>query len=79
MLNIINLTADLIQRLWEVEELPNENTCSEFPKEGARLAGKHFVSTTARDASGQFVVSMPFLLSKEELSDTYSLTLTRLQ
>lgn len=63
----------LVKKFWELEEVPRQRV--QTPEDIS--CENHFVKTHARDASGRYVVSLPFREDCVELHESYSGALRR--
>nr|XP_029732110.1 uncharacterized protein LOC115268197 [Aedes albopictus] len=63
----------LIQRFWELEEVP---TASKLSKEEEQCE-LHYQQTTTRDSSGRYVVRLPFRDSSDQLGESRQQALQR--
>ncbi|XP_071581890.1 uncharacterized protein [Temnothorax nylanderi] len=59
---------DLLKRFWETEEIPNSKTVTLTPDE--QECEDHFMDTHCRDASGRYVVRLPFKDSTDKLGNS---------
>ncbi|XP_018401515.1 PREDICTED: uncharacterized protein LOC108778723, partial [Cyphomyrmex costatus] len=74
--NLSTSTAEIsrnLEQFWKVEELPEQSHLS-TEEQGCE---SHFMSTTKRDNTGRFIVSIPFKASPDMLGDSKELALKR--
>ncbi|XP_043863401.1 uncharacterized protein LOC122756838 [Drosophila mojavensis] len=57
----------LLQRFWELEELPSFTSANKEDE----LVETHFVQTHSRNAEGRYIVELPFKQGNPEFADTY--------
>ncbi|XP_043865734.1 uncharacterized protein LOC122757501 [Drosophila mojavensis] len=57
----------LLQRFWELEELPSFTSANKEDE----LLETHFVQTHSRNAEGRYIVELPFKQGNPEFADTY--------